>query len=158
MRLTASGRRHGESEFEAVLRNYRQRSVKGRFAILVCALGLTSCAGQAQLELIYNKSASYHAPDRNPIVVIPGLMGSSLRDRLNGAMVWGAFGGKSVNPANPEGARLLALPLDESQDAVEPTGVLDRIKIRLVGIPLQLKVYAQLLSTLGAAGYRDSDL
>ncbi len=130
----------------------------GRIAILVCALGLTSCAGQAQLELIYNKSASYHAPDRNPIVVIPGLMGSSLRDRLSGAMVWGAFGGESVNPANPEGTRLLALPLDDSQDAVEPVGVLDRIKIRLVGIPLQLKVYAELLSTLGAAGYRDSDL
>jgi len=132
--------------------------VKGRFAILVCTFGLTSCAGQAQLELIYNKSASYHAPDRNPIVVIPGLMGSTLRDRLSGAMVWGAFGGKSVNPANPEGARLLALPLDESQDALEPTGVLDRIKISLLGIPLQLKVYAQILATLGAAGYRDSDL
>ncbi len=134
-----------------MLRNHRQRFVKGRFAILVCAFGLTSCAGQAQLELIYNKSASYHAPDRNPIVVIPGLMGSSLRDRLSGAMVWGAFGGKSVNPANPEGARLLALPLDESQDAIEPTGVLDRIKISLVGIPLQLNVYAQILATLGAA-------
>ncbi len=140
------------------MRNHRQRSVKGRFAILVCAIGLTSCAGQAQLELIYNKSASYHAPDRNPIVVIPGLMGSTLRDRLSGAMVWGAFGGKSVNPANPEGARLLALPLDESQDAIEPIGVLDRIKISLVGIPLQLKVYAEILATLGAAGYRDSDL
>lgn len=132
--------------------------VKARLALLVCGFGLVSCAGQAQLDLIYNKSASYHAPDRNPIVVIPGMMGSSLRDALSGAIVWGAFDGKSVNPASAHGARLLALPLDESDDAVEPAAVLDRIRIRLAGIPFQLEVYAQILVTLGAAGYRDSDL
>ena len=32
-------------------------------------------------------------------------MGSTLRDRLSGAMVWGAFGGKSVNPENPHHLR-----------------------------------------------------
>ena len=129
-----------------------------RLALAVCAFALTSCAGPAQLDLIYNKSASYHAPDRNPIVVIPGMMGSSLRDRASGALVWGAFDGKSINPASPGGARLLALPFDASHDQLEPTGVLDRIRIRLAGIPIQLAVYAQILATLGVAGYRDSDL
>ncbi|MCZ6709936.1 MAG: hypothetical protein O7B25_06220 [Gammaproteobacteria bacterium] len=129
-----------------------------RLALVICVFALTSCAGQAQLDLIYSKSASYHSPDRNPIVVIPGMMGSSLRDRATGALVWGAFDGRSVNPASPDGARLLALPLDASEDNLEPTGVLDRIRIRLAGIPMQLAVYAQILATLGVAGYRDSDL
>ncbi|MCZ6889949.1 MAG: hypothetical protein O7H39_15795 [Gammaproteobacteria bacterium] len=129
--------------------------------LLVCGFVVAGCAtkGEAQLDLIYNKAASYHAPDRNPIVVIPGLMGSSLRDQLSGAVVWGAFDGESVDPNSPEGARLLARPFAEGEDdAVEPTGVLERIKIRLVGIPIQLEVYGRILETLGAAGYRDADL
>jgi pimeloyl-ACP methyl ester carboxylesterase len=129
-----------------------------RIALLVAALAHTSCASQAELSLIYSKAASYRAPDRNPIVVIPGIMGSSLRDVPSGSLVWGAFDGKSAKPTDPEGARLLALPLPDGDDDVEPTGVLDHIRVRLVGIPLQMEVYARILGTLGVAGYRDADL
>ena len=130
------------------------------FCVLAVAL-LSGCISprQAQLGLIYNEAASYHAPDRNPIVVIPGVMGSSLRDRLSGTVVWGAFDAHSVDPEEPEGARLMALPLEPPpSDEVEPVGVLERITIRLVGLPLQLEVYARILSTLGAGGYRDESL
>lgn len=129
-------------------------------AMLVAGL-LVGCLSprEAALDLLYNEAASYHAPDRNPIVVIPGVMGSSLRDRLSGAVVWGAFDAQAADPEDPESARLLALPLDQNEsDTVEATGVLERIRIRLLGLPVQLEVYARILSTLGAGGYRDKDL
>jgi pimeloyl-ACP methyl ester carboxylesterase len=133
-------------------------TVTAWFVLIACVCAFSGCAGQAELDLIYSKSASHHSPDRNPIVVIPGIMGSSLLDTASGAVVWGAFDGNYVNPTSPDGARLLALPFDAGDDDVEATGVLDRIKIRLAGIPLELEVYAQILVTLGAVGYRDSDL
>jgi len=48
---------------------------------------------------------------RNPVVVIPGLLGTRLVDPDTGQVVWGAFGGGAASPKTPEGMRLLALPL-----------------------------------------------
>jgi hypothetical protein len=129
-------------------------------------VALGACAGQRspELALIYNQSARYHGPDRNPIIVIPGILGTRLVDRDSARLAWGAFDGSSADPADPDGARLIALPmrkgesLSELRDGVEPDGVLDRVRIRLLGIPLELQAYAQILSTLGAGGYRDEAL
>jgi hypothetical protein len=125
------------------------------------AILLSACVSmrEAQLDILYNAAASHHAPDRNPIVVIPGVLGSSLRDRMSGTVVWGAFDAHFVDPKDPGGARLLALPLEQGEgDSVEPVGVVERIRIRVAGLPIQLEVYARILATLGAAGYRDEAL
>jgi hypothetical protein len=59
---------------------------------------------------------------------------------------------------------VLALPvggaerLADLRDAVEPDGVLERVKVRLLGIPVELQAYAYILATLGAGGYRDESL
>lgn len=113
---------------------------------------------------LYNRAAQYHRPDRNPIVVIPGLMGSTLEDSESGTVVWGAFTGQTAKPGKPEGARLIAhpmsrgVPLEQLRDEVVATRVLDKVKVKLLGLPLHLKAYFQLLGTLGAGGYRDEDL
>lgn len=113
---------------------------------------------------LYNRAAQYHHPERNPIVVIPGLMGSKLEDPASGRIVWGAFTRQAAHPGEAEGARLIALPmargvpLSELRDEVEATAVLDRLKVRFLGLPLQLKAYFHLLGTLGAGGYRDESL
>jgi hypothetical protein len=41
---------------------------------------------------------------------------------------------------------------------VAPDGVLDRVELRVAGIPLALRAYAEILSTLGLGGYRDAAL
>ena len=38
------------------------------------------------------------------------------------------------------------------------TSVLDRVRVRLLGLPLQLGAYADILEALGIGGYRDEEL
>jgi len=141
-----------------------------RLAMITLALvaaGLSACSHTYRppdMGGLYNRAAQYHRPDRNPIVVIPGLMGSKLEHPESGRVVWGAFTRKAARPGDPEGARLIALPMERGaalsdlQDEVVATTVLDRVKVRFLGLPLQLKAYFYLLGTLGAGGYRDEDL
>ncbi|MDP3938704.1 MAG: hypothetical protein Q8R92_11300 [Deltaproteobacteria bacterium] len=131
---------------------------------LVFLLGCRTTAEAPDLAGLYNRAASYHGADRNPIIVIPGILGSRLVDAPTGRTVWGAFSGDYANPQKPDGARLLALPMEEGvplgdlRDEVAPKGVLDRIKVRVFGVPVEQKAYLNILGTLGVGGYRDEDL
>ncbi len=141
------------------------KALPGRRTLLLGAAGaaatLAGCARDVKpdLALIYNPAAQYHGIDRNPIIVIPGLLGSRLRDPASGRVVWGAFDGNAADPETPEGARLVALPFTDMMNtpgaAVRADGVLDRIRIRVAGIPIALQAYAEILGTLGIGGYRD---
>jgi len=113
---------------------------------------------------IYNRAAGHHRSERNPVIVIPGILGTKLIDDDTGQTVWGAFTGDHAKPGTPEGARLVALPmregasLAESVDDVRPDGVLDRVRVRVAGIPMRVLAYFHILGALGAGGYRDQDL
>ena len=113
---------------------------------------------------LYDQAARHEGPERHAIIVIPGILGSRLEDSATGQVAWGAFSGGYAKPNDPEGARLLALPivpgrdLSELRDGVVPTQVLDRIRVRLLGLPMQLKAYFQMIEVLGAGGYRDQTL
>jgi hypothetical protein len=50
------------------------------------------------------------------------------------------------------------VPLAELTDAVYAAGVLDRVELRLLGVPLQIRAYVQILAALGVGGYRDEEL
>ena len=119
---------------------------------------------EPDLGIIYNELASYHSPDRNPIIVIPGILGSRLSYTPKGTVAWGAFESGAANPSDPDGARIIALPigsedkLNQMNDEVVPTGVLDNLRISLGGVSLNIQAYAGILSTLGAGGYRDEAL
>lgn len=119
---------------------------------------------RADIGKLYNQAAQDHGPDRNPIIVIPGILGSKLVDDETGKMVWGAFSRKSAHPKNPADARSLALPMQlglplaKLKDSTRSAGALDRLKVSLWLASVQPKAYAQLLSTLGAGGYRDESL
>ena len=63
------------------------------------------------LAIIYNKSASYHYPDRNPIIAIPGIMGSKLLYSPTDTVAWGAFEGGAADSSDADGARIIALPI-----------------------------------------------
>jgi hypothetical protein len=141
-----------------------------RFALLAMVLATSGCAllrppePTPELRVLYERAAQYHAPDRNPIIVIPGILGSRLRDTSSGRIVWGAFDPQSADPKQPEDARLIALPIDASLppealvDSVAPDGVLEKVRVRLLGIPGDIQAYVGILATLGAGGYRDESL
>ena len=113
---------------------------------------------------LYNRAARHHDEHRNPVIVIPGILGSKLVDSSSGRTVWGAFGGDAVDPRGAADARLFALPMEPGralsglQDAVRPAGVLESLQIKLAGLPIELKAYTQILLTLGAGGYRDEQV
>ncbi|MGE3181628.1 MAG: esterase/lipase family protein [Phycisphaerae bacterium] len=148
------------------------RAPQRRLVILpLTAFLLTSilggCATSAKMPPIrelYAEAAQYHELERNPVIVIPGILGSRLVDEASGRVVWGAFSGGYANPQTTEGARLVALPmalrkpLRELRDDVQPTGVLDRLEVSLLGLPVQLEAYIHILKTLGVGGYRDEEL
>lgn len=142
---------------------------RGSAAALVVALVTASLTGCGQnrrpdLRSLYDRAAQTHGPSRNPIIAIPGIMGSKLAEESSGRLVWGAFGGGAASPKKPEGARLLALPmreqapLSELTDSVYSNGALDRVKVRLFGLPIVLKAYLNVMKTLGTGGYRDEDV
>ena len=115
-------------------------------------------------DTIYSRSAMYHGIDRNPIIVIPGVLGSKLTDQPSGKTIWGAFGGNYANPSIDEEVRLIALPMQEGvalknlRDDVTPDGALDQITVNLAGLPIQIGAYVDIIVTLGAGGYRDQQL
>ncbi len=130
-------------------------------------VGLTGCSAfptSPNLGNLYNQLAQQEDPDRNPVIVIPGILGSRLEDGSTGDVVWGAFGSGAVNPESADGARLLALPmepgkdLENLQDSVRQAGALDRVMLNFFGIPLELNAYYNILRSLGVGGYRDQQL
>ncbi len=131
--------------------------------LLVPVAGCTRNLLDNEIASHYERSAQYHGPDRNPVIVIPGLTGTRLVSSETGQVVWGAFSGDFARP-DEEGLPLLALPmapgrrLSELRDEVVPDGVVDRLRVRLLGLPFELEAYFQILSALGAGGYRDESL
>jgi hypothetical protein len=127
----------------------------------------SACNGsktRPDLKHIYEPLARQHHADQNPIVVIPGIMGSRLVQEKTGTVVWGAFGGGAADPLTPAGARLVALPmrvglpLSALRDEVQPAGVLDQVKVTVAGLPFYLDAYRNILAMLGVGGYRDQSL
>jgi len=64
---------------------------------------------------LYNELAQNEDPYRNPVILIPGMLGSKLVDRSSGSIVWGTFGFGNADPKEPSGARLIALPMAEEK-------------------------------------------
>jgi len=117
------------------------------------------------LNEIYATRAQQHTPETNPIIVIPGILGSKLVDTASQRQVWGAFGGDSINPRQPEDLRLMAVPMQpgrslaQLRDSVIANDALDRVQLSILpGIGIQQRAYAQMLATLGSGGYVDQQL
>ncbi len=125
---------------------------------------LIGCHASPDLGSLYNREARYHDTKRNPVIVIPGIMGSKLIQQGTGRIVWGAFSGDYADPSKADGARLFALPmkrgvaLRDLHDDVVSDGALDRIKVSVLGLPVELNAYVNILGTLGVGGYRDQTL
>ena len=125
-------------------------------------LGVAGCVGprpRSTLDAIYGPLARLPDFHRNPVVVIPGVLGSRLVDNDSGQVVWGKFNPirfRRRTAADMRGISLpmsLGTPLSELRDDVRSDGTL--AELSLAGIPVELEVYDQMLLTLGVGGYRD---
>jgi len=125
---------------------------------------VTGCArdrNAQNLNAIYNSLAEAPDYERNPVIVIPGILGTRLVDPDSGREVWGTIDSSRTNPNDPEIASLLALPMEEGKRLVElrdrviPTEPLHQLNVKLLGIPIQFSAYDEILNTLSVGGYRD---
>jgi hypothetical protein len=72
-------------------------------------LATTACSSPpktSDLGGIYNELAQHDDPYRNPIVLIPGVLGSKLVDPQTGVVAWGTFGFRRANPNTDKTAQL----------------------------------------------------
>lgn len=137
-------------------------------SLLLLAAGLAGCAAPTRapdLGALYDEAAQNVGDDRNPVIVIPGILGSKLEDASSSVPVWGAFIYGAADPDTADGARLVALPmrrgaaLRDLRDDVVATEVLDTLTLDVSLIRgVELGAYVDILKTLGVGKYRDDTL
>ena len=135
--------------------------------VLLSVLFLTACASNNKtpdLGGLYNSLVQNESPYRNPVILIPGLLGSKLVIQRTTEVAWGTFGMGNISLGATPGLTDIALPmsrgkrLGDLRDNLVPAGALDRVVVNFLGYPLQQNTYAHILGVLGIGGYRDQDL
>jgi len=95
------------------------------------------------------------APRRTPVVLVPGITGSTLRERESGRVLWG----RARNLFWPrDGGYSLARPLDRTaadEDPLEAGGPV--LAVKLLGL-FRYEIYAPLVRLMEGNGYRVGDL
>ena len=110
-------------------------------ACLLLAL-VAGCAGRRPETALLQRQTAQRAGARRPVIVIPGLLGSRLKDRETGRLVWGGVKGFIAPGTGYE----LALSLNPN----EPSRLVpDGLVAEVAGV----SVYSDILSTLEQAGY-----
>jgi pimeloyl-ACP methyl ester carboxylesterase len=134
------------------------------------ALGPLAGCGSTQpsrehLRTIYDEPAQKIGPQRNPAIVIPGILGSRLVQDETDRVVWGAFVYGAVDTDFPEGARIFALPMREGatlrdlRDDVRADGVLESLDANVALLQVTaLEPYRDIIRTLAAGRYVDRDI
>lgn len=136
------------------------RSVTAAGVFMAFGCSLLPQKPSADLERIYGKAAKSHSPEINPVIVIPGILGSNLVDPISKKSIWGVYDNNFLSLQKPENLPIIALPLHGTNQKPRgiPNGALSSIKFRALGVPFKQRAYARILSTLGAGGYTDEDL
>jgi len=130
--------------------------------LALVAVSVASSCGSARDSLpdiagIYRDAARNEV--RNPVVVVHGILGARLADSKDPKRtVWGAFTNEWLDPATPEGAHAVALPIDSSPEDAVATGPLERLDLSLLFQVFSVKIYENIIRTLGAGGYSDQVL
>lgn len=113
----------------------------------------------------YQRSVGQDASTRNPVVVIPGILGSRLEEIATGRKLWGGSNiAEFADPNNPVDLEHVAFPirpdapLRERTDTVHTTGTIEEFSARIAGLQLQVSAYGPILEMLGVGGFlREKD-
>lgn len=118
--------------------------------LIIFFSGCTILPSKPNLPRIYNQPASPRPTKKNPIIVIPGVLGSRLVNRKTNEVAWPKFTGTN--------SQQLALPITstnfaENQDDLVATEIIDRA--RFFQLAPEIGFYDSLLTALEqGGGYR----
>ncbi len=113
-------------------------------------------------ELSASPPLSEDAGLPNPVIVIPGVLGSRLVADSDSAAVWGEWRPGFRDPASGAGARLFGLPmeigkpLDKLRSHSHVDGTLGVVRGSVVGVPVQITAYGSVMSALGVESHADT--
>lgn len=119
--------------------------------VLIFHLALTACGGGPPIPKL---AVDVEPRNLTPVVLVPGVTGTALRNNETGKLVWGT-GWRLFFPRDGgTGTALPITPEGRAADAVEPAFVLEEIRLG----PIRSPVYGPVLETLEAHGFRRGDL
>lgn len=136
------------------LASFLAPSLAAIWASVTC-LGLLGCASRdrvTQVAQIYSHQQNDATlTQHDPIVVVPGFLGSYLQHPGTGEIAWGRFFGEQRTIKDPDFARLLALPVGDAQlsdlrDELVPTKVLRVAEMELGKRTIRLNAYPGVLT------------
>jgi hypothetical protein len=121
--------------------------------LLLCLLGTLfgACSGQIPTPVYAPLRA---AEVRRPVVLVPGITGTILRDRATQKIVWGN-GASLISPR--DGAYALVVPLGDKQGGKDLEAITVMESVNLLGV-IKKEVYAPIARMLEGNGYRRGDL
>ena len=148
----------------------RSKKIAGR-VFLILAIAFNGCSATGSYNSFktdrkilvgdgVRKAFQYEGLERHPVIVIPGIFGSRLVDPGSKRIVWGLFTGKEmIENFSAKQIQLLSYPMEEGKrlselrDGVVPDGVLDKVKVKLLGLPIYVNGYKDMIDALDSAGY-----
>jgi len=144
---------HGLMMIGNVLLHPHRRGLT-RLIAMSLAVCLVSCQNLAHPPQVTHTEPGGTA---DPVIFIPGMLGSRLVDDRSGRVVWGIFGSHAIGHNTAAGRRKLALPmqpgatLETLDDGIRPDGAVGRLMLRPW---LGMDAYESLFKTLEVPGYR----
>ncbi len=106
-------------------------------------------------EIDYERLLRKQTGGLNPVIVIPGILGSKLVDRESSHSVWGDFGKNFAHPEAGENLRKVALPmqlkkkLHQLKSTTTSDGSMRFVTGSIAGLPIQINAYAGLMEAMG---------
>lgn len=134
----------------------------------LCILAVSLATSCSKNTFIYSPSYGpitdeviSHIEESNPIIVVPGIGGTSLVDASNGNSAWGSYGYTSYWPATEIDNKLLAFPWvnsktesEKQQYKIKPLSMLEKVTITLLPFSsVDLAIYSTVVRSLEKAGY-----
>ncbi|MEO1007474.1 MAG: hypothetical protein AAFX79_02815 [Planctomycetota bacterium] len=136
-------------------------------SMAVRALGEVSSFAHPSPAEIYGRSAQQDASTRNPLILIPGILGSRLvwknATGEEDDYLWG--GSDKAGFADPEDPKAVqkiihpmepGTPLHDLTDEVRSAGSLTKLRLSMLGFPIEVRAYEAILRMLGVGDYEAS--
>lgn len=127
---------------------------------LIRLTGAAARVSQQRVLMKYEDVATRHPERQNPVIVIPGVLGSRLVHRQSGTTLWG--GSNKAEFADVSVAEELrgvcfpiesSTPLDRVETQAEPAGAVLELQAKVLGLPLAVKAYGPILDMFGITGF-----
>lgn len=127
---------------------------------LLVVLSLEGCTS-FPLKRDFRKMFSQYIPriDENPVIIIPGIIGSRLADRETGKMLWGTLRLKHILFLSERAGIALPidkLPIGENKDTIASAGIIDKYDLPVEIV--EFTVYRELLNLFEKIGYKLGDI